>query len=130
MTASALVPLIKSRAGAEQRLTALEEIERHVRDRLATYAPNTQRALKADWTIWYAWCVEGRNHHDGQPKKAFPITSAVLIEFIKAHSPGEVRGRRRHTKSRRAIDARSRQIGADNRSVSGVAAGVASAGGI
>src|ERR1700676_3590229 len=23
---------------------------------------------------------------------AFPITSAVLIEFIKAHSPGEVRG--------------------------------------
>src|ERR1700722_13352181 len=92
MTASALVPLIKSRAGAEQRLTALEEIERHVRDRLATYAPNTQRALKADWTIWYAWCVDARNHDDGRPRASFPITPVVLIEFVRAHSPGEARG--------------------------------------
>jgi integrase len=90
MTSGVLVRLAKSRAGAEQRVTALAEIQRHVRDRLATYAPNTQRALKADWTIWYAWCVEGRNHDDGQPKKAFPITPAVLIEFMRAHSPGEV----------------------------------------
>jgi hypothetical protein len=69
----------------------MTEIERHVRDRLATYAPNTQRALKADWTVWHTWCVDPRNHSDGQPREPFPITSAVLIEFILAHSPGEVR---------------------------------------
>jgi site-specific recombinase XerD len=92
MTSGALVPVSKPRPGAEGRLTALEEIQRHVRDRLATYAPNTQRALKADWTIWYAWCVDASNHADHEQRGPFPITSAVLIEFIRAHSPGEVRG--------------------------------------
>jgi integrase len=87
----ALVPPKAFRPGAERRLRALDEIERHVRDRLATYAPNTQRALKADWTVWYAWCVDPSNHLDGDRRCAFPITPAVLIEFIKAHSPGEVR---------------------------------------
>ena len=57
MTSGALVPQKVFRPGAERRLRALDEIQRHVRDRLATYAPNTQRALKADWTVWYAWCV-------------------------------------------------------------------------
>jgi integrase len=79
------------RPGAERRLRALDEIQIHVRDRLATYAPNTQRALKADWTVWYAWCVEPSNHFDHERRCAFPITPAVLIEFITAHSPGEVR---------------------------------------
>src|SRR5882672_12592773 len=81
LTSSILMPLIKSRPGAEQRLTALQEIQRHVRDRLATYAPNTQRALKADWTVWHTWCVDPRNHDDGESRDSFPITSAVLIEF-------------------------------------------------
>jgi len=91
VTAGALVPRKAFRPGAERRLRAMTEIERHVRDRLATYAPNTQRALKADWTVWHTWCVDSRNHEDGQACSSFPITSAVLIEFIKAHSPGEVR---------------------------------------
>jgi hypothetical protein len=42
--------------------------------------------------VWHNWCVDPRNHEDEKPKKAFPITPAGLIEFIKAHSPGEVRG--------------------------------------
>jgi integrase len=91
-TAGALVSPKAFRPGAERRLRALTEIERHVRDRLATYAPNTQRALKADWTVWHTWCVDSRNHDDGHARSSFPITSAVLIEFIRAHSPGEVRG--------------------------------------
>jgi integrase len=86
-----LVPQKSFRPGAERRLRALDEIQRHVRDRLATYAPNTQRALKADWTVWYAWCVDPSNHFDGERRCAFPITPALLIEFIIAHSPGEVR---------------------------------------
>lgn len=89
MTTGALVP--SYRPGTERRLRALEEIHRHVHDRLATYAPNTQRALKADWTVWHTWCVDSRNHADGNPRNSFPITPAVLIEFITAHSPGEVR---------------------------------------
>jgi integrase len=39
-----------------------------------------------------AWCVNPSNHADHAPRSPFPITSVVLIEFIKAHSPGEVRG--------------------------------------
>ena len=89
MTTGALVPSF--RPGAERRLRALKEIQRHVRDRLASYAPNTQRALKADWTVWHAWCVDPRHHLDGTARSSFPITAAVLIEFITAHSPGEVR---------------------------------------
>jgi integrase len=91
VTAGALVPRKTFRPGAARRLRAITEIERHVRDRLATYAPNTQRALKADWTVWHTWCVDPRNHDDGQPQEPFPITPAVLIEFILAHSPGEAR---------------------------------------
>jgi integrase len=91
VTAGTVVPPKTFRPGAERRLRAITEIERHVRDRLATYAPNTQRALKADWTIWHTWCVDPRNHDDGNPRNSFPITPAVLIQFITAHSPGEVR---------------------------------------
>jgi integrase len=36
--------------------------------------------------------VEASNHLDRLRRSAFPITPAVLIEFITAHSPGEVRG--------------------------------------
>src|SRR6202043_1774426 len=102
VTSGTLVPVKTSRPGAERRLRALEEIQDHVRDRLATYAPNTQRALKADWTVWYAWCVDPSNHLDGTRRGAFPITPAVLIEFILAHSPGEVRA----TDGTRSVDER------------------------
>ena len=91
MTALALIPRKPFQPGVERRLRALEEIQRHVRDRLATYAPNTQRALKADWTVWHTWCTGPHNHADGNLRESFPITPAVLIEFIYAHSPGEVR---------------------------------------
>jgi integrase len=79
------------RPGTERRLRALEKIQSHVRDRLATYAPNTQRALKADWTVWHSWCVDPVNHTDREARSSFPITPAVLIEFVMAHSPGEAR---------------------------------------
>jgi integrase len=91
VTVGAPVPRMAFRPGAERRLRALDEIQRHVRDRLATYAPNTQRALKADWTVWHTWCVDSRNHVDDVARSSFPITPTVLIEFITAHSPGEVR---------------------------------------
>ena len=63
-----------------------------MRTRLASYARNTQRALRADWRIWHAWCVNASRHADGCPREAFPISSAVLIEFIHAHSPAVVAG--------------------------------------
>ena len=91
MTAGGLVAQKPFRQGAEGRHLAIAEIEGHVRDRLATYAPNTQRALKADWTVWHTWCVDPGNHHDGEARESFPITPAVMIEFVIAHSPGEVR---------------------------------------
>lgn len=78
------------RPGAQQRDLALQALDPRVRDRLATYARNTQRALKADWTVWHRWCVDARSHADGLARASFPITSAVLIEFMRAHSPGEV----------------------------------------
>jgi integrase len=78
------------RPGARQRELALQALDPRVRDRLSTYARNTQRALKADWTVWHRWCADPRNHADGTAKASFPITSAVLIEFMRAHSPGEV----------------------------------------
>ena len=28
-----------------------------LRSRLASYAPNTQRALASDWSSWRAWCA-------------------------------------------------------------------------
>lgn len=79
------------RPNAERRARAIAEIERHVRDRLMTYAPNTQRALKADWTVWHNWCVDTRNHADCRRRSSFPILPSVLVEFVLAHSPGEVR---------------------------------------
>ncbi|MEI8299737.1 MAG: hypothetical protein WCH32_17190, partial [Pseudomonadota bacterium] len=29
-----------------------------LRRRLASFAPNTQRALASDWKVWRAWCFE------------------------------------------------------------------------
>lgn len=82
----------RSHPGEAGRLAAATALEGRVRDRLATYAPNTPRALKADLTVWHGWCMDTRNHDDELPRPAFPISSAVLVEFIRAHSPGEVRG--------------------------------------
>lgn len=69
--------------GETRRLRAVSALEAIVRDRLAAYAPNTQRALKADWTVWHTWCVEGRNHEDGEPSarlRPSPLYKATLAE--------------------------------------------------
>ena len=52
--------------------------------RLASYAPNTQRALAADWRAWRKWCAREQRH-------AFPATPTDVIDYILAHSPPFVR---------------------------------------
>jgi integrase len=86
------MPRASIRPAGERRRRALSALAPPLAERLATYAPNTQRALKADWTVWHTWCVDPSLHPDHLPRCAFPITSVVLIEFMQAHSPGEVRG--------------------------------------
>lgn len=78
------IPALAAKARADAALSPA------VRTRLASYARNTQRALRADWRIWHAWCVDGSRHLDGEPRQAHPITPEVIIEFIHAHSPGVV----------------------------------------
>lgn len=48
--------------------------------RLASYAPNTQRALAADWRAWRAWCAEN-------DRIAFPARPSDLVDYLLAHSP-------------------------------------------
>ncbi len=48
--------------------------------RLASYAPNTQRALAADWRAWQTWCTTNG-------RRAFPATPRDLSDYILAHSP-------------------------------------------
>lgn len=51
-----------------------------LRGRLASYAPNTQRALAADWRVWRAWCAaNGRDSFPAKPKD--------LVDYILIHSP-------------------------------------------
>jgi len=51
-----------------------------LRRRLTSYAPNTQRALAADWRVWRAWC-------SANARAAFPIGPQDLVDFLLAHSP-------------------------------------------
>jgi integrase len=48
--------------------------------RLASYAPNTQRALAADWRSWRNWCTENA-------RTAFPAAPTDIVDYILAHSP-------------------------------------------
>jgi hypothetical protein len=50
-----------------------------LRRRLASYAPNTQRALAADWRAWRSWCSP-------QARASFRIAPKDLVEFLLAHS--------------------------------------------
>lgn len=51
-----------------------------LRERLASYAPNTQRALGADWRAWRAWCATNE-------RVPFPALPADLVTYLYAHSP-------------------------------------------
>lgn len=55
-----------------------------LRRRLASYAPNTQRALAADWRVWRKWC-------DANGRAAFPAVGGDIVDFVLAHSPPLVR---------------------------------------
>jgi integrase len=51
-----------------------------LRRRLASFAPNTQRALASDWKVWRSWCVENA-------RIEFPASPKDISEFALAHSP-------------------------------------------
>jgi integrase len=56
------------------------ELFEKLRRRLASYAPNTQRALEVDWRRWRSWC---ESHGRG----SFPSDPQHLVEYALAHSP-------------------------------------------
>ena len=51
-----------------------------LRRRLASFAPNTQRALASDWKVWRIWCLENA-------RIEFPAAPADVSDFALAHSP-------------------------------------------
>ena len=51
-----------------------------LRSRLASYAPNTQRALASDWSSWRTWCA-------ASGRQSFPASPAEIVEYVMAHSP-------------------------------------------
>ena len=51
-----------------------------LRRRLASYAPNTQRALASDWKVWRRWCAENG-------RSSFPAQPHDLVDYLHAHSP-------------------------------------------
>ncbi len=51
-----------------------------LRRRLASFAPNTQRALASDWKVWRLWCLENA-------RIEFPASPRDISEFALAHSP-------------------------------------------
>jgi len=51
-----------------------------LRRRLASFAPNTQRALASDWKVWRVWCLQNDRIH-------FPASPADVSDFALAHSP-------------------------------------------
>jgi integrase len=51
-----------------------------LRRRLASYAPNSQRAFAADWGRWKAWC-------EALGRRAFPAAPGDLVEYVLGHSP-------------------------------------------
>lgn len=51
-----------------------------LRARLSSYAPNTQRALAADWKRWRTWCANAA-------RAPFPAAPPDIVEYLLAHSP-------------------------------------------
>jgi integrase len=51
-----------------------------LRSRLASYAPNTQRALANDWRGWRIWCAKNA-------RIPFPATPTDLVDYVMTHSP-------------------------------------------
>jgi hypothetical protein len=51
------------------------ELFERLRRRLASYAPNTQFALAADWRMWRAWCAANNR----EPFPARPKDSSAAI---------------------------------------------------
>ncbi len=51
-----------------------------LRRRLSSYAPNTQRALAADWRAWRKWC-------EANTRRPFPAGPTDLVDYLHAHSP-------------------------------------------
>jgi integrase len=51
-----------------------------LRNRLTSYAPNTQRALASDWRTWRRWCED-------RAVRAFPAAPQALVDYLLAHSP-------------------------------------------
>lgn len=51
-----------------------------LRRRLASYAPNSQRAFAADWGRWRRWCEE-------RGRCPFPAAPGDLVEYVLEHSP-------------------------------------------
>jgi integrase len=51
-----------------------------LRRRLASFAPNTQRALASDWKVWRTWCLENA-------RIEFPASPTDVSDFALAHSP-------------------------------------------
>jgi len=56
------------------------ELFAKLKRRLASYSPNTQRALAADWRAWRNWCTS-------HAKVAFPAIPTDIVDYILAHSP-------------------------------------------
>ena len=51
-----------------------------LRKRLASFAPNTQRALASDWKVWRLWCLENA-------RIEFPASPKDISDFALGHSP-------------------------------------------
>jgi hypothetical protein len=75
------------------RLSAIDSLPDRVLLRLASYSRNTQRALRADWRVFAAWCADPLRHADNTARRAFPLTPGILVEFIHACSLPIVRHR-------------------------------------
>ena len=71
--------------------SALAALPKEAVQRLAAYAQNSQRAIRADWRTWYTWCVSEARKSGKKKRSPLPIKSQDLIGFIQAKSPPVVR---------------------------------------
>lgn len=79
--------LVEPSASSLALQPAFRALPEAVRFRISTYARNTQRALRADWRVWYAWCTDPAHHPGWVAIPPLPIEPATLDRFIRAHSP-------------------------------------------
>jgi integrase len=86
VSAKRIVPAAPAdrRQSLEQAVAALP---RTVRQSIASYSVNTQRALRFDWYAWYGWCSDPARRADASIRPSWPIRGPALAEFIYAHSP-------------------------------------------